>query len=292
MKTIIILISVLISQILFSQNKEHSGVVYDGGLPLPAVKVSIEELNKSTLTDFDGLFKIVVPDSIKTLTFSYIGYQTINYKLDEEKFIELNMSVPQERGIWISIGSFSDIQYAPYGLSISNGQEEENLLHFEDFQEDVSLKFAIATDLDDNLTYETKLIYHNHLVKGYFFNTSLEYVVKDYSNLKFKDYNISTNVSYFQTINSLLNVKFGVQEFNDKKGFGGALGIERKHYDLLLQYGGQIGYWNDYFTYKLYLRKFIFQDKFSLIAKFNNINRTSFFTVGVHFLFKTTKDKY
>jgi len=198
----------------------------------------------------------------------------------------------KERGIWMSIGSFADLEFAPYGVSISNGQEEQNLLHFEDFQENVSFKLALATDFKDNSTFETKFIYHNPLINGYLFNTSLEYINKNYSSLKFEDYNLSTKIRYLKSIKSLLNLKFGVQKFNDQSSFGGALGLEKKHYQAKLQYGGQIGYWNNYFTYNIYFRKFLYDRKISLIGKYDRINEVNFFKVGVHYLFKTKKSSW
>ena len=200
--------------------------------------------------------------------------------------------INEERGIWMSIGSFSDLEFAPYGVSISNGQEEQNLLHFEDFQEDVSFKLAFATNFKDNSTFETKFIYHNPLINGYLFNTSLEYINKNYSRLKFEDYNLKTKIRYLKSIKSLLNLKLGFQKFNSQSGFGGALGLERKHYQAKLQYGGQIGYWNDYFTYNVYFRKFLYDRTISLIGKYDRINDVNFFKVGIHYLFKTKKNSW
>lgn len=297
LRKILLLLIVFITQFIFCQNTEYRGIVFDDiPLPIPEVKVSIKGTDKSTKTDVDGKFSIVVPDSLNILTFSFLGFETLEYKLNGHQYIEIVLNeealIPQEREIWVSIGSFSDIEFAPYGISISNGQEEQNLLHFEDFQEAVSFKIALATDFNDNLTYETKFIYHNPLINGHLFNTSIEIINKDYSHLDFKDYNLSTKIRYLKSISSLLTAKMGVQEFKNKSGFGGAVGFERKHYLLKLQYGGQIGYWNDYFTYKLYLRKFFYKRKLSLIAKYDNINETNFFTVGIHYLFKTEESIY
>ena len=198
----------------------------------------------------------------------------------------------QERGIWVSIGSFSDIELAPYGISISNGQEEQNLLHFEDFQEVVSFKLAFATNFEDNSTFETKFTYHYPLINGHLYNTSLEFIDKNYSSLDFKDYNISTKIRYLKTIKSLVNVKIGVQKFDNQSGFGGALGLENEDYLAKIQYGGQIGYWNDYFTYNLYLRTFFYKRKLSFIGKYDRINETNFFKVGIHYLFRTKEKGY
>ena len=63
----------LIFQIIFSQTKEYTGTVVDeDNLPLPGVKILIKGTDIGTQSDFDGNFKINVPDSLNTLTFKYM----------------------------------------------------------------------------------------------------------------------------------------------------------------------------------------------------------------------------
>ena len=274
------------------QGKEYSGIVLADKFPLFDATITVTGSTLTTTSDFYGKFKIYVPDGYLTLTISYAGYETIDVDLEGKKSIAVNMTHPHDRGIWLSVGNFSDVTFAPYGISISNGQDEQNLLHFESFQEKVSLKLAVATDFMDNLSYETKFTYHNPLIDNHLFNTSFEYVKKNYSELKFTEYNISTKVKYLEPINSSLTAKIGVQNFNNQNSIGGALGLERSLNSYNLQYGLQSGYWNDYFTYEVYARKFIFKDLFSLIVNYERIDTFNFFVVGIHYLFKTSKPKY
>lgn len=276
----------------FSQNTEYSGVVFGDCYPVAGVTILVKGTSLNTATDFDGKFTINVPDEFRTLTFSYAGYETISYILSEKTYFTIKMSTHQERGIWMSIGNFSDIAFAPYGISISNGQDEQNLLHFESFQESISVKLALATNFDDNLTYETRLSYHRSLLKNAFFNTSIEYLKKDYSELEFIDINLSTDIIDLPFINSLLTTKIGIQNFKDQESFGAAIGLKRWHHKYNLQYGGQIGYWNDYFTFNFHFRKFIYKDIFSVVARYDRLDDTDFFVAGIHFLFKTDKHKY
>lgn len=294
MKNLLLLLSILISCLVFSQTQEYSGVVFENNTntPILGATVTVKGTNIFSRTDFDGNFTISVPKINEVLVFSFSGYETIEYQLKEEKFITIQMQTHRERGIWMSIGSFSDLIFAPYGISISNGQEEQNLLHFEDFQERISLNLAIASDFNDNLIYKAKFIYHLPLVNWSLSNTSIEYVNKDYSEFKFEDLNLSTNVTRIGFINALLSAKLGVQKFDDDEGFGGAIGIEKEYYNLRFQYGAQIGYWNDYFTYNILLRKFLIKNRLSVIANYDRIKNTHFFEVGLHYLFKTDQPKY
>ncbi|WP_179005707.1 carboxypeptidase-like regulatory domain-containing protein [Winogradskyella forsetii] len=276
----------------FSQNTEYSGIVYGDGYPVVGATILVKDSTINTKTDFDGKFTINVPDEFNVLIFSYAGYETINYNLSENTSLSIEMSTYQERGIWMSIGTFSDITFAPYGISISNGQDEQNLLHFESFQESISVKLALATNFDDNLTYETRLSYHRPLLKNSFYNTSIEYLKKEYSELELMDISLTTDVIDLPFINSLLTTKVGIQDFKEQQSFGAAIGLKRWHHNSNLQYGAQIGYWNDYFTYNFHFRKFIYKDIFSLVAKYNRIDDADFFVAGVHFLFKTNKQKY
>jgi hypothetical protein len=292
MKKLFLLIFILAINLTQGQGTAYSGIVLADEFPLFGATITVAGSILTTTTDFDGKFEVYVPHGHDKLTISYTGYQTINVKLDDKRSITINMTYPHERGIWLSVGSLSDISFAPYGISISNGQEEQNLLHFESFQEKVSLKLAVATDFVDNLYYETKFTYHNSLINSYLYNTSFEYVKKDYTELKFTEYNISTKIKYLESINSLLTAKIGVQNFNNQNGIGGALGLERSLNSYNLQYGVQSGYWNDYFTYEVYARKFIYKDLFSLIVNYERIDKTNFFVAGIHYLFKTRKPKY
>ncbi|TAI46949.1 carboxypeptidase-like regulatory domain-containing protein [Flagellimonas allohymeniacidonis] len=74
-----------------SQTTEYSGTVKIKGedYPLPGANVVVKGTQIGTQTDFDGNFKINVPDSLRVLTFSYLGVKTLDYKLGEERFLEI-----------------------------------------------------------------------------------------------------------------------------------------------------------------------------------------------------------
>jgi TonB-linked SusC/RagA family outer membrane protein len=61
--------------ILFAQSKAITGTVIDENkMPLPGVSILIKGLTIGSFTDFDGLFSLTVPETGKTLVFSYLGY--------------------------------------------------------------------------------------------------------------------------------------------------------------------------------------------------------------------------
>ncbi|MGN0281893.1 MAG: SusC/RagA family TonB-linked outer membrane protein [Prevotella sp.] len=59
-----------------AQNKTIKGIVTDAdnGEPLIGATVTAQDVNGGVITDFDGNFTIVVPQSTRKLTFSYVGY--------------------------------------------------------------------------------------------------------------------------------------------------------------------------------------------------------------------------
>ena len=75
----------------FGQTTEYSGVVKaksDKG-PLPGAIVVVKGTKIGAQTDFDGNFKISVPDSLNVLTISYVGFKSQEVKLDEQRSLEI-----------------------------------------------------------------------------------------------------------------------------------------------------------------------------------------------------------
>ena len=90
MKTFL-LIFLFSSGIIFCQSKDINRIVKvkSDKTPLQGVSVLIKGTKIGTQTDFDGNFKISVPDSLNILTFSFVGFQILEYKLETEKNIEI-----------------------------------------------------------------------------------------------------------------------------------------------------------------------------------------------------------
>lgn len=91
MKKVFLLLFLFTSGIILCQSTEYSGTVISKSdkIPIPGVNVVIKGTKVGTQTDFDGNFKIVVPDSLNVLSFSYVGYQTLDYRLKDKKSLEI-----------------------------------------------------------------------------------------------------------------------------------------------------------------------------------------------------------
>ncbi len=66
-------------------------VVDDRGETLPGVTIMIKGQSKGTTTDLDGKFGLNVPNANTTLVFSYVGFQTLEMKVDRTKAMEVKM---------------------------------------------------------------------------------------------------------------------------------------------------------------------------------------------------------
>lgn len=77
----------------FGHGKVISGVVTDEtGIALPGVNVVVMGTNKGTITNFDGLFTLDVPNQYRSLGFSYIGYliEEVEIKPDDQ-YLEVTL---------------------------------------------------------------------------------------------------------------------------------------------------------------------------------------------------------
>jgi hypothetical protein len=61
------------------------------GQPLAFVHVYDNETKQGTLTDINGLFSLEVSPGTHTLQFSYVGYQKVNFPVDMDTFLHIEM---------------------------------------------------------------------------------------------------------------------------------------------------------------------------------------------------------
>ena len=68
----------LLGQILIAQERVVSGIVIsaEDGQPMIGVTVIDKQSQKGVITDFAGEFLLTIPNQVKTLQVSYIGYKT------------------------------------------------------------------------------------------------------------------------------------------------------------------------------------------------------------------------
>lgn len=88
MKILLLTILLVISTIVYSQEKKVSGNVWNSetNQPLPYVNIGIKNKTVGTVSNNNGLFKLLLNDQVTsedTVYFSYIGFTTEKYLVSE-----------------------------------------------------------------------------------------------------------------------------------------------------------------------------------------------------------------
>ena len=91
LKGILTLLLALVVQISFAQEKTISGTVSEASGVLPGVSVSIKGTAQGTETDFDGKY-IIKAKTGDVLSFSYIGYTTVEKTVGNNTTIDVTMT--------------------------------------------------------------------------------------------------------------------------------------------------------------------------------------------------------
>lgn len=74
------------SALALQAQKNVTGTVVDqSGAGLPGVSILVKGTTKGTTTDIDGKFGISVPDGNSVLRFSFLGFETVEQKVDLKK---------------------------------------------------------------------------------------------------------------------------------------------------------------------------------------------------------------
>lgn len=79
----------------------------DDQLGIPGVNVIVKGLNVGAVTDMEGNYQITVPDEAKVLTFSFIGYKTVEREISDNSVINVTMQIDQ--------GSLDEVVIIGYG---------------------------------------------------------------------------------------------------------------------------------------------------------------------------------
>jgi TonB-dependent starch-binding outer membrane protein SusC len=66
-------------------------VTGENGQPLPGVTVVVKGTTEGTVTDADGKFSLNVPEDVKILTFSFVGFKTQEVQLGDRTVINIQM---------------------------------------------------------------------------------------------------------------------------------------------------------------------------------------------------------
>ena len=94
MTLIIICLAIAIPQSYGQAVRTITGVVTDeSNQPLPGVNVHVKQSNNGVITDMNGNYTIKVSEKDEILVFAYIGYETEEVKIKEQKTINVKMKI-------------------------------------------------------------------------------------------------------------------------------------------------------------------------------------------------------
>ncbi len=102
------------------------GIVKDkDGNPLPGVSVIIKGTNSGVSTDNNGKFKIDIPEKGMTLLFSFIGMKTKEYKVEDNKDLNVILEEDKKQLDEVVITGYANINKESFtGNSVSVSKEE------------------------------------------------------------------------------------------------------------------------------------------------------------------------
>ncbi|MEO9966815.1 MAG: TonB-dependent receptor [Reichenbachiella sp.] len=81
----------------YVSNDQVTGRVLDEfGVGLPGVTILVKDTGIGAVTDLDGNYSLEVPDNSNILTFSYIGYLSVEEEINDRSEINVNMKVDLE----------------------------------------------------------------------------------------------------------------------------------------------------------------------------------------------------
>ena len=90
--TLLVVAFLVTTTVAFAQRTITGTVVDDGGLPLPGAYISIKGSTLGTVAGIDGDYTLPVPESARTLVFSFTGFGTIEMPLEESDRIDVVLS--------------------------------------------------------------------------------------------------------------------------------------------------------------------------------------------------------
>jgi hypothetical protein len=286
----------------------YEGVVYSNAdnFPMFGVKITETETLKIVTTDFDGKFKI--ESKTGKLIFEYAGMLTQEISLTKNKNLKIILKIdedyifedilPTHRNLWFTISTYSDIKNAPIGISIGNGVEQEHHIHFEEHTHKFTYEFYFAKGIENsNKTYGGKISLTNLSILGInlkekssFFDPTFEFNSKKYSETKIENFSFKSNIFYSKIVSSFIYIKLGTQKLNTINNKGISLGLNNRKYENY-NFGADIGYWKDYFTYKTFFSKFIYKKQIMGTIVYDRIDNYNFFNMKIDYLFKIRKKR-
>jgi hypothetical protein len=286
MRKFLLLILTVIPWQAFWQILVQGKIRDNNGENLPGAVISEIGAGNSTTTDIEGSFSLkTIQDSCK-ISFSFIGLDTQTITLTKDSTLNISLDFGDFYNTrWLSIGTNYESFNSVIGLQLSNGVDEEPLIHFEDFQDNLLIKIHGQTDLNDNYSYGAEIGVYSLKYVG---RTTLKYDVMNFENseLFLTDFNLTSRIRYFR--NTGLIFRTGYQKFNNNENYGIGLGIEQGGQNFY--FGMNSRYYFDYFHHEAYLQIQIpTKNILSFRTVYNRIDNKNLLTIGLNYAFVRNK---
>jgi hypothetical protein len=281
MKTLLLIILTFIHVQAFSQITIQGKVKDINGEGLPGAIIHEIGTDNKANADIEGNFLIKTVKDSCSIRFSYLGLESKAIVFTKDQIVEVTLEIRDYSFRWFTIGANYDPYNTVYGLQLSNGFDENPLIHFEDFDDNFLIKIQGQTDLKANYSYGAEIGWALFPI-SFMPRLSLGYSVQNFesSNLFLRDFNLSSGIGYFR--NSLILIKVGYQELQRESNLGLTLGIEQSFKNLYLGYS--FGYYFDYFNQSAYLQLGHYSEGlYSFRAAYNRVNDYNLLTLGVHY---------
>ncbi len=281
MRTLLVLMFFLTSFEVVSQNVVKGFVIDLDGNGLPKVLITEVRTANRTETNTRGYFTLTTANDTSHIAFSYIGLDSQTIVITADTTLNIILTRESYDTRWLTFG----ISHAPLnsavGFQISNGVDEEPLIHFEDFQDNVLFKVHAQSDFNRNYSYGAELGIH---LLRYIGRTTLKYDVIRFkeADIFLTDFNLTSKLRYFG--NTGLIFRTGYQKFNDKNKFGLGLGLEQNRRNFYI--GINSRYYFDYFHHEVYLQYKIPAKSFiSFLTVYNRIDDKNLLSLGLNYSF-------
>lgn len=118
---------VLISSGLAAQITVTGTVFDEAGESLPGVNIILKGQDKGTITDFDGKFSLPVPNVNSVLVFSYLGYQTVEMKVDRSKPMSVVMKEETKALNEVMVIGYQDVRKRDLTGSVAKANIDDML---------------------------------------------------------------------------------------------------------------------------------------------------------------------
>jgi TonB-dependent starch-binding outer membrane protein SusC len=126
--SIITLLLILTFGISAQSQINITGTILDeSGETLPGVNILLKGQDRGTISDFDGKFGITVPNANSILVFSYLGYQTVELKVDRTKPMEVKMVEETKSLNEVMVIGYQDVRRRDLTGSVAKANMEDML---------------------------------------------------------------------------------------------------------------------------------------------------------------------